>query len=452
MATNDAVRNPRRQRNLRIAAITAAALALAGVAALAIAQPWKGTEPGQPGLPSASVSGSESATPTSSPIAASPSASPTASAHVIGTVTANPNLPPAKPLMSGLLASAGDGWSLVYYSANKASEPSAVEPQVLDLVSPDGAVYEVRNLGNGEQFRVADWAPGSSRALILRGLSKGRDGFGTVQVLDLETGATVGSFTLPAGVGTHAALFTRPTGQNIVVSASGGANGWLNRYSPTGKELATLLSETDPSLPPYGIINFSPSWLYSQDGTYAVVSHKGLWRISSDGSTKTAIPLPSGTLTCTPVRWWDAARVLARCDDDLGPDPDLPSIRRTSSNMWLLPVTGGAPTRLSSYVSKQVVDFGITDAWDVAGTRFAQWTGDCGAASFGTLTASGKYAVLTNGVVAVGHRGATFVAEQWASCGDPGSALVLVNGTNGAIRTFLPRVGDAEGVQQVIAR
>jgi hypothetical protein len=441
----DVARPKRLRRGARIAAGVAIVLVVVGAVILVVAQPWNRAEP----VASSSATQSTGVTPTKTTTA---TPSPTASAHVIGTVTAGPDLPPAKPLESGLLASAGEGWSLVRYGGTQSVEPSTEGPQILYLVSPDGDVYEVRNLGTGGDLRLADWAPGSSLVLILRGPSQGRNGFGTAEVLDLETGASVGSFTLPPGVGAMSATFTHPTGQNVVVSAARGANGWLKRYSPTGQELANLLSATDPNLPPDEIINFNPTWIYGPDGTFAVVSHNGLSRVSADGSTTTPIPLPAGTLECWPTRWWDASHLLVRCDDDLGPNPDDPTARRTSSNMWLISMTGQAPERLSSYVSKDVVDFGITNVWDVAGTRYAQWSGDCGGASFGVLDASGKYTTLTNSVTAVGHRGATFAAKYSTNCGDPGSELVFVNGSDGSTRMILPRVGHGMGVLEVVAR
>jgi len=440
----DVVRPKRLHRAARIAASVAIVLVVVGAVVLVITQPWNRAEP----VASPSATRSIGATPTKT---ATATPSPTASAHVIGTVTMDPNLPPAKPLESGLLASAGEGWNLVSYSSDNLNDAHEIGPQILYLVSPDGDVYEARNLGTSGDFRLADWAPGSSRVLLERGaVQAGEEP--TLEVLDLETGASVGSFTLPTDEGTTDPTFTRPTGQNVVVSTTLGANGWLRRYSPTGQQLATLLSDTDPNLPPDAIINFHPTWIYGQDGTFAVVSYHGLRRISSDGATTTMIPLPAGTVECWPTRWWDASRLLARCDDDLGPNPDDPTARRTSSNMWLISMTGQAPERLSSYVSKDVVDFGITNVWDVAGTRYAQWSGDCGGASFGVLDASGKYTTLTNSVTAVGSRGATFAATYNISCGDPGRELVFVNGSDGSTRMILPRVGHAVGVLEVVAR
>jgi hypothetical protein len=354
--TTDGTESPkRRHRGFRIAAGVAIVLVVVGAVVLVITQPWNRAEP----VASPSATRSTGATPTKTTTA---TPSPTASAHVIGTVTTDPNLPPAKPLESGLLAGAGEGWSLVRYSADNMSDPPKIGPLILYLVSPDGDVYEAANLGTDGGW-LEDWAPGSSRVFILRDTS-------TAEVLDLETGASVGIVTLPPGVGARSATFTRPTGQNLVVSAAGGANGWLKRFSPTGQELATLLSATDPNLPPDGIIDFDPTWIYSQDGTFAVVNHNGLSRVSADGSTTTPIPLPAGTLECWPVLWWDGAQLPARCNDDLGRDPDNPSSRRTSSNMWLISMTGQLPQRLSSHVSKGVTGLGITNVWDVAGTRY----------------------------------------------------------------------------------
>lgn len=441
----DVARPKRLRRGARIAVGVAIVLVVVGAVVLVVAQPWNRAEP----VASPSAGQSTGVTPTKT---ATATPSPSASAHVIGTVTTDPNLPPAKPLESGLLASAGEGWSLVSYSATQSVEPFKAGPQILYLVSPDGDVYEAANLGTDGDLRLADWAPGSSRVLILRGPSEGRNGFGTAEVLDLETGASVGIVTLPPGDGARSATFTRPTGQNLVVSAAGGANGWLKRFSPTGQELATLLSATDPNLPPDGIIDFDPTWIYSQDGTFAVVNHNGLSRVSSDGSTTTPIPLPAGTLECWPVRWWDGSQLLARCNDDLGPDPDVPSTRRTSSNMWLISMTGQLPQRLSSHVSKEVTDVGITNIWDVAGTRYAQWGDDCGGAPFGVLGSSGTVTALTQDVTAVAHWGTTFAAWYNISCGDPGSELVFVNGSDGSTRMILPQVGHAVGVLEVVAR
>lgn len=120
--------------------------------------------------------------------------------------------------------------------------------------------------------------------------------------------------------------------------------------------------------------------------------------------------------------------------------------------MWLISMTGQAPTRLSSHVSESVVDYGITDLWEVEGTRYAQWSGDCGAVSFGTLDAGGTYTADVSEVHVDGHRGETFVGRRLESCGDPYGELVVLNGPDGAVRVVVPRVGDVEGVQQVVVR
>jgi hypothetical protein len=214
-----------------------------------------------------------------------------------------------------------------------------------------------------------------------------------------------------------------------------------------------LLSATDPNVRPDGVIDFDPTWIYGQDGTFAVVSHNGLSRVSADGSTTTPIPLPAGTLECWPVRWWDGSQLLARCTDDLGPDAADPGfLRRTSDNMWLISMTGQLPQRLSSYVSKDGFDYGIDDVWDVAGTRYAWWARTCPGAPFGVLGSSGTVTALTQDVTAVAHWGTMFEAWYNKNCGDPGSELVFVNGSDGSTRMILPRVGDTAGVLAIVAR
>ncbi len=429
----------RRRRAVGAVSVATACALVVGAAAVAVGQPW--SKP----LPPATTTSPD---PTSTK-APEPTPGPT-DAAVIETVTVDPHLPQAQPLRAGVLAGTGAGWAMVEYNGSVDTEAETVEgPHVLYLVAPDGTLVQVADLTDADDsMRLLDWLPGTGRVLLSVS-GKAAGDAESVRVVDLETGDVEGEIALAAGTYGVNASFTRPTGRNVAVWTDGDEGVSLVRYSASGEELGALADKL-PS-----VASTPTGYLYGPDGTFVVVGAGATFEmIPVDGSAPTALPLPAGTLGCAPVRWWPDGRLLATCADDGGadtvgdPDGTLGS-RLTSENSWLFDIAHPAKAeRLTAYVSTSVVDFGIEDVWDVAGTRYARWAGDCGGMSLG-VSDGAAYTSLADGVWTYGPWHDGFLAASRPSCGDPYAELVSV-ARDGGVTTLVPRVEGAYGIGKVV--
>jgi hypothetical protein len=400
------------RRVLRQAGAGTAAACVAAVIGVVALHPWGTTPPATTPSPTA-TSAPTATTPTTTGPSTTPTTSPTAAAStkpvIIGTVTHNPLLPDAKPLEAGLLENAGPGWALVEYveysTAVQSDGPAKPLSDVLYLVDPHGIHYEVRNLGPDSTLSIVDWQPGSSRVLATF------DDPSRVEIVDLVTGKTVSSFS-PPGLVTWSPRLTRPTGKNIVAEVTESGTKRLQRFSPSGELLSTLVELPDP--------NTSPSWIYSEDGTYVVLGVAytdqragtygtyGIKKISYDGATTTALDTGSDASGCEAVRWWDAERVLVRCITPGAPTTEYPT-GGAAENMLLVRVDGGAPEALTTYAGDpEGMLQGAWDVWRFGDTQFDMSVGDdCGSASLSQVDPDGSSHVVADslaGVVRVGDR------------------------------------------------
>jgi hypothetical protein len=188
--------------------------------------------------------------------------------------------------------------------------------------------------------------------------------------VDLATGAKRG-FTIDGGG--VSATYTRPTGQGIVLSTFvGPQQGWtLERVDLSGARQLTFPTD---QLGPAGTYN--GGYLESPDGTQLVLgAANGLVVMGNDGAIARRLQMPGPLPDCRPVRWWTAAVVLARCD---------PGAASSTSQLWRVPVSGGAPTALTAVNTGQADsgfgnDLGDTDAWQVPAGTFLQSEAGCGA-------------------------------------------------------------------------
>ena len=150
---------------------------------------------------------------------------------------------------------------------------------------------------------------------------------------------------------------TLPTGRDVVVSRTTfePISEHLEVYLTNGALLAEIGVKSS-DYPQY-------SWLYGLDGTFLVVGDgTSLEVIGNDGTPLR--PLDAPAAMCDPVRWWDDTTILATCVPD--------AIAATSGYyhvLWLIPVDGSAPTRLTVDPDPDVnvVEFGHANAWRVEG-------------------------------------------------------------------------------------
>lgn len=426
----------RRRRAVGAVSVATACALVVGAAAVAVGQPW--SKP----LPPATTTSPD-------PRSTEPSPAPS-DLDVIETVTVDPHLPQAQPLRAGVLAGTGAGWAMFEYNGTVDAESGPVEgPHILYLLAPDGSLTQVADLTDAdESMRLLDWLPGTGRVLMAVSAS-GDGGSESVRVLDLETGKAEGEIALGGESYGVRASFTRPTGRNVAVWSDGPDGASLVRYSASGEKLTTLVEKLSEGAAT------SNGYLYGPDGTFVVVGAGTTFEaVPVDGSKPTTLPLPDGTIGCAPVRWWPDGRLLATCADDLGPDvandPDgTLGTRLTAENAWLFDVSHpAAAERLTAYASTSVVDFGIEDVWDVAGTRYARWAGDCGGMSLGVADGA-AYTSLADGVWAYGPWHDGFLAASRPSCGDPYAELVSV-ARDGSVTTLVPRVEGAYGISTVV--
>lgn len=149
----------RRRRATRAGTVVAAAAAVvlvAGAGVYAATRP----DPVPPvDLPTPAVT--PTATPTDAPTDAPPDLQPEGRPAV----TDHPLLPEALPIEPGMLAAAPAGSTLVEYAATCGYPCLTPEsPEVLYLVTPDGAIHEVGM--DVEGLRLVDWFAGTSVALF----------------------------------------------------------------------------------------------------------------------------------------------------------------------------------------------------------------------------------------------------------------------------------------------
>lgn len=266
-----------------------------------------------------------------------PSATPTP--RVLGPVTQVEGLPPAQPLVEGMLEAAGPGWHLVQLDA--VADPDATHFYLMD---PAGTLFQVpTELGRYTWYRdmtITDWLPGTRLVLTSSWWP------GERSVVDLLTGERV--LTLPDGFQGH---------ENATVSVSFAADGttdviaswvWPTEDSEIGQRTVRMtldgaeravLEAADLA----GSLVQQP--VISEDGTRLVVAaHDGLRVVDAATFADVApviTPFPQDPAACRVQRWLGQVALLLECTDG----------QEYPAELWTTPLDAGTPVRLSQQYS-----------------------------------------------------------------------------------------------------
>jgi hypothetical protein len=284
----------------------------------------------------------------------------------------------------------GPGWMLAMWSPVTPHMPGVLrapgEPSpdttttTLYLVDPAGNRYAITTFPPGQRDPgLIDWSGDGSHALFAEHYPAPSTAFS----VDLHTGTRT---TIPVN---GYPRYTRPDGTALLVSThfNGNEPGTLKRIDLAGN---TQMSYPTDQLGGAG--RFSGDYLQSLDGTQLVLgtanlgnevvsrSDNSLVVMSNDGKIVRTLPSPMPKARCTPVRWWTSTVVLTNCTADAG------------SQLWQVPLDGGAPTALTAVNSGQEDDPGfggdIGDgvAWQLPSGTFLQSAGACGTMFLSRLT------------------------------------------------------------------
>ncbi|MGE2816113.1 TolB family protein [Mycobacterium heidelbergense] len=332
------------------------------------------------------------------------------------------------PLSAVPWSQVGPGWMLAMWSPvpglHHGESPPAGSPTwrtaatTLFLVDPAGGRYPIITFpppGDGHSPTLDDWSGDGTRALF-SATEKGRT---VVTEVDLRTGAKT-TFTTENG---GSPRYTRPDGRAVLVSRRKGSGpGSLERVDLAGNHQLT-----------YPLAEDFTSYLATADGTRLVVgTASGLALMGNDGVPGKALPI-AGQKDCSPTRWWDAGSTiaLARCGSS------------GVSQLWLVPIDGGAPTALTApNDGHQGPDYGDLNAWQLPTGTFVQAAGACGVVFLAKLNGDGTTSkvsvpeVKDDSVVVVGVNGGDLDLKARAGCGG-GQALIDYNPATGTSTVLL---------------
>lgn len=317
----------------------------------------------------------------------------------------------------------GPGWLLATWSpvpGRSAGPPPPGQPTLqtatttLYLVDPAGGRYPITTFpppGQGPSARLADWSGDGSHALFSAYTPAASSTY-TITTVDLRSGAQA-SFTVDNASSGFDVVprYARPEGKAVLLAKSNDAeSAWLKRVDLAGKPELTYPVEKD----------FQGSYLSTPDGTQLVLGvASGLSVIGNDGTAGKALPI-AGAKNCAPTRWWDTAStvVVTSCDDT------------GLARLWLVPISGEAPTALTAPLSGQGPDYGDLNAWQLPAETFVQVAGACGSEYLGKLSAVGGTTTRVSvpdvdprsSVRVIGSNGGYLVVQGRAGCGG-GQAL-----------------------------
>jgi hypothetical protein len=335
------------------------------------------------------------------------------------------------------------GWVAALYAADTQptdlTTPMVEGPIVLYVVDPAGPVYEVAAFTDPSfrPWHVGGLSNDGRRVLLLAGSYP--DFTRSILTVDIETGAVSTVLTFPDGA-VPAIGFTLPTGRDVVVQLETAELDRIDVYRTSGTLFAAIDSKTRtwPSF----------TWLYGLAGTELVVGDGVELTVRTNQGAAVRTIGPDGS--CRPVRWWDQATVLAACVP-----PEVVLIGGLYEVLWLVPVDGSAPTRITALPPSDwdVVDFGHADAW-VAGDRtLLQWWGDCAARGVERLHPDGTAALVP--IEAGGEPWIVAIADDFLvihageGCGWEGGSVILSGPDGSLVRVLVPQVTGYTGVVSV---
>lgn len=357
----------------------------------------------------------------------------------------------------------GPGWMLATWSPAPGLGPGqtpptgqpAVAPETLYLLDPAARRYPITTFGllppvgpgdPGHTPVLADWSPKGRHALFEDyGPDPNGPGKTTMTNVDLTSGDKH-SFTVGAGAAQGA--YSRPNGQAIIVSRfNGPALGWsLERVDLTGTR--QMLFPTD-QLGAAG--EYNGGYLQSPDGTQFVLgTSTGLVLMGNDGVLGRRLPMPGPLPDCRPVRWWAPAVILTECDAS-----------SSASQLWRVPLNGGAPTALTAVNTAQQNsgfgnDLGDRDAWQLPSGTFLQSESGCGPGFLSRLTPDMHATAVTvpgvadsGSVSVIGAQADTLVLRAHMGCGS-GISLLTYNPAANTTTVLLGPPVNGGGVKNVI--
>lgn len=302
----------------------------------------------------------------------------------------------------------GHGWFLAHYDHSvEINEPGMArrEPgtQDLYLVSPTGALHKVAEwpaeVTQREFRRLLDWSPDGRRALLAVGEKASLQM--RLTEIDLESGAETTVFD--AGATPTRAVYTRPTGENLLVSRSRpypDNSVTIERRTRTGALLGELRAAN----------KLVPAVLSVSHGTRLVFStDDGIVLTTNTGAQPKG--LLKGQGMCRPVRRWPDNHLLVSC---FAPQ-DV-----TAGTVWDVDLATSRPRRVAT---------GVDDALVAHGRTWVQLTVDSG----------GRVAVL-------GEDGSTITPVSISPSAGGGDILAGIDPVSGniVVRSHL-RSGDADG-------
>ena len=282
------------------------------------------------------------------------------------------------------------GWYLadvVHDPTGKGGRPTT---QRLVVVSPTGettTVHERRVSRKYGGFRLLDWSADGRTALIT---ATRKDGARVIRV-DVATGA--------------AQELRVPLLQTAILDPDGSgvlATSWPSRRSNT-----LVLHHIDWTGERTRLREgVGGTLIAGRDGTVISVGAKGRqWVLdANDGSVVDTFQRRRGH--CSPVRWWDATRLLQWCG--------------TKANLFLVDPASGATTRLTRDHGRG--DYGHLDGRLAGGRLYVQVAGGCGYTYVGRQTDGGEVKHLrvpgagTSSVNLIGTVEDDLVIEHTASC------------------------------------
>lgn len=282
----------------------------------------------------------------------------------------------------------GPGWVLAMWSPlvshMPGAQPAPGEPDVdpdktnttLYLVDPAGGRYRITTFPPPTGFggpQLVDWSDDGTHALFSLDGKAGQPS--TAISVDLHTGEQA-KFPVVNG---YVAGYASPDAKSVMLAQSANADwpAWLERVDLSGNRELTYPVGND----------YTGGFLFTPDGSQIVLgSSKGLSLMGNDGAAGKALPVPGELTHCSPVRWWNATVVLARC---------APERFSSASQLWRVPVDGGAPTSLTAVNSGQEDDpgfggdIGDVTAYELPSGTFLESEGACGSIFLSRLTPDG---------------------------------------------------------------
>jgi TolB protein len=307
-----------------------------------------------------------------------------------------------------------------------ADEADPETATTLYLVDPAGNRYAITTFsGRDAGLQFADWSGDGGHALFADSYPAPSKAVS----VDLHTGEQM---TIP--VDGHP-KYTRPQGEALLVSAdfNGDEPGTLKRIDFAGN-----VQRIYPTENLGGAGQFSGQYLASPDGTQLVLATANLGTelvprhddslvvMDNNGRILRTLPTPIPNADCSPVRWWAPNVVLAHCTAE----------RSSASQLWTVPINGGAATALTAVNSGQGDDPGFGGdhddriAWKLPSGTFLQSAGACGTAFLSRLTPDGHTTRVgvpdvSESVRVAGVTGDKLVLRAEVGCGGD---LVVIGG------------------------